>query len=294
MRDRRDLSATAELLQAEPELDGELRRLQKQAELRGERVLRESGLAAMLQHAADFFSQHPSVLITLFYVQTCFVGISYLWSFYRQFRISIFEFVRLTDLLLATFREPVPLGASFIMVIAQGVMIARIVHVLRSRGYLLRDRVADLDVGFIEPVKASVSGDTRLVIEAFEEQKTALEEMIREMEKSLRRRAMLLAVIVIMFTFVAPYLAGWSDARKIERGLGQQVVLELKVDGREASVVGSRQQLTWLGATEQFAFFYDGPNHYAHAVPWANILRVQNSTTGTNERPSATPTGSQG
>jgi hypothetical protein len=295
MRDRRDSSATEELLQAAPELDEKLRHMQKEGALAVEKVLREGSLATMLQLTADFFRQHPGILVTLLYVQICLVGISYLWSFYMQFGISILEFVRVTDLLLAAFREPVPLGASFIVIIAQGVMIARVIHVLRSRGYLLKDGVAVLDVAVMQPAKGDedASEHTRLVIEAFEEQKTELEQTIQEMEKSLRRRAMLLAVIVPLFTFVAPCVAGWSDAIDVERGQGQRVVVELKADSVRARSVGSQQQLTWLGATEQFAFFYDQASHHAHAVPWTNIFRIQNSTMGPTERPTSTPTGSQ-
>lgn len=294
MTEHSQLSATEELLLAEPHLEDELRRLQKVEALATEKVLREASLGTMLQRTADFFGQHPTILLTLLYVQICLFGISYLWSFYMQFGIGIFEFVRVTDLLLAAFREPAPLIASLIVLIAEGVVVARIMHVLRGRLYLLKDRVSLLDVAVIQPAKAKddYSDHTRLITEAFEQQKTELEETIHKMEESLRRRVILVAVMVVVFTFVAPCIAGWSHARKVQCGHGQQVVVQLKTDSREATETESQQELTWLGATEQFAFLYDRANHYAYVIPIANILQIQNTTVELSGKSTSTATAS--
>lgn len=56
-----------------------------------------------------FFSEHPTILLTLSYFLITIIGVIYSYFFYNEFGINIIQFADLSDFLLASILEPLTL-----------------------------------------------------------------------------------------------------------------------------------------------------------------------------------------
>jgi hypothetical protein len=65
----------------------------------------------------EFFSSHPGILLTLFYLYFCFVGSVHKKSVLASFGINYFDFAEASDLLLTAFHDSgaVIVGVSFLL-----------------------------------------------------------------------------------------------------------------------------------------------------------------------------------
>lgn len=65
-----------------------------------------------------FFSEHPTMLLTLCYFIITTIGVLYSYYFYKEFGINILKFADLSDFLLASILEPLSIIVFAVLVIS--------------------------------------------------------------------------------------------------------------------------------------------------------------------------------
>lgn len=195
----------------------------------------------MLQSTGEFLARHPALVVTAVYAQASAMGIVQMWAVSREFGIRIMDFAGASDFLLAAFKHPSALvysiGTAAVVLFAIG-------------GYTIRAQKYRV----VKPSYFSESHVTRVFF----------------LWQGL-------IILVLVYTVVPPFLAGFFHAEKITRGEGSQITVDLGTSPCPAVSSKLEGEVFLIGTTEEFVFFYELAEKRTHVVPAANILDIYDS-----------------
>ena len=175
------------------------------------------------------------------------IGMSQAYLFYNSFDINVFEYSELNDFALAAFKEP----KIFLIGLALSAYMAVILLVTQSTALLLARFY------FKKKIDAG----------------------------SLRTQSKAISALTILFIFIVPIIwpniinDNYSDDWKKDYldNPHNQASIKLRVSSVHGIKNGDIKNLTILGTTDKYYFFYDKKMEMTLMIPISNILYVQHS-----------------
>lgn len=252
----------------------------------------------LVQAAGGFFARHPATMITLLYAQVGVAGVVYGWSLFGEFGLSIGVFTSASDFLLAAFTHPLAFGIAFALVTLQGVAVfhATVTQRRVSQATLKLSRTLQESVqrhtDAIQTVSERVKealGDSmpkavdelqanmqKLSMQAkwFEKMEETSREIANRTERRLKWWWGVVVVLGVTVTFIAPYALGWLDATRIKQGAAPRLIVEYTDRGEQANALGLSREVSVIGTSEKFTFFYDPARRQVLIIPLPNIAGV--------------------
>jgi len=232
-------------------------------------------LVSIAKSAAGYCLQHPALILSLAYLYVSALGMAYASALYSAFGINILDFAETTDFLLAALHQPVALILSAVLMayfIGAGALLYAGIAVARRPPAWVRESVSKVPVHL-----------PRLVVS-----------YLKGTQKAVSRFApwyLGLVVVLLLSDLCDAYLDTFS-------GLAQRQAQRLVIDESAPLVVEIRssddagqstiieENLSLIGSTSSFAFFYDHNEQRTQVIPIANILRMY----AVPPKPLATPT----
>jgi hypothetical protein len=244
----------------------------------------------------EFFSNHPTLVLTLLYLYVTAVGLIYSAALYSKFGINIFDYTEIADFLLAAFKNPVAFLAAGILV-AMGVALAAYEAIKiriknRRELALIRDFESRVDVrkdlDESHPDKSQeipTSLDEALrsqeiptsLATSLDEARRALDEAGRSAERRVEMIfavAFIIALTGIFTPLVLPYYSAGKTASSITNGEHPSVDVRYRSFSGSAGQV-TEPNLTLIGATQKAVFFYDVDEKHTIVIPQAQIVSIE-------------------
>lgn len=239
-----------------------------------EELKRLPSLVGILKSIARYSLQHPALMLTLAYVYVSAIGVAYTSALFSTFGINILDFAETTDFLLAALRQPVALVLSAVLAAVWVGYLLLVYAILglpeRAHAWVTRSvstlpgRLPRFVIGF---------GHWRYTVGRFYPMFFAL------------------AVALALLAWCRGSLDSLSrladrEAGRITSGESALLVVELISSDAEDPSAIIEENVSLIGSSGSFAFFYDHNQQCIQIIPTANILRVYTVP----PEPVATPT----
>jgi hypothetical protein len=298
------------------------------------RLLRDAEAAPkpsdLVQSTGGFLRSHPAILMTFVYTYVSAVGLIYTWTLLQRFGVNVLNFANANDFLLAAFREPLPLFASF------GAAVVGLVCLLRATGFIearraiprlsqvtenlyenlararsqLGERILRAKKAFDECDKTQELAEQtmreadevldrldrcRRAFEAVDLAATFTKDAREDFEKDVRTYFTVAVTLFVAYSVLVPSLLACFHANRIQAGQGPRVFVQIR-SGYGGESACDWDDETWLVATTQsFAFFYNQPEDCTNIIPVSNIVSiVPIGPTPANGSPGSRPTETPG
>jgi hypothetical protein len=190
------------------------------------------------QPKRSFWSENPTVVLSLMYADLTAIGILYSLFYYRQFGINIFDFAQIVDFLLAALKAP---GVTIAVLIVQLPLYFLLSLLFRLFSRFRSDIFEDFDLELLVYLAGFIT---------------------------------LVGVLAVTTVMVPLYLAR-SQADAIKQGKQSQAVTVQQRKYSKSAEQVTEPGLRLIGATQNAAFFYDADPKRTLVIPHAQLVSIE-------------------